>query len=79
MTSPIEAAIFDLLAERDPGKTICPSEAARRIDLDHWRDAMPVAHEAARRLVERGAAVLTQGGAAVAPDNVVGAYRIWLP
>ncbi|MBE7217996.1 MAG: DUF3253 domain-containing protein, partial [Caulobacteraceae bacterium] len=29
MTSPLEAAIFALLAERPAGKSICPSEAAR--------------------------------------------------
>ena len=29
-----EAAILDLLARRDPGKTICPSDAARALSDD---------------------------------------------
>ena len=37
---------------------------------------MPAVHAAARALADAGAVVLTQGGAAVAPDAIVGAYRI---
>ena len=29
-----EAAILDLLAQREPGKTICPSDAARALGGD---------------------------------------------
>jgi len=74
--SPAANAILSLLAERDEGRTICPSEAARMVDAAGWRDAMPQAHAAARELVAEGAVVLTQGGDVVAPDAVVGAYRI---
>jgi len=34
-----EAAILSLLAEREAGKSICPSEAARRLDPETWRAA----------------------------------------
>lgn len=70
------AAIVDLLSERAEGLTICPSEAARRVDAVNWRGAMLAVHTAARDLVSAGRIVLTQGGVVVAPDAVVGAYRI---
>lgn len=72
------AAVLELLAKRADGLTICPSEAARRIAPDTWRDAMPTVHEAARALVAEGRVVITQGGEMIAPTNVVGAYRIRL-
>ena len=71
-------AIRDLLKTRGPGKTICPSEAARRLagDGKDWRARMPEAHAAARELAKQGAVRLTQGGETVAEP--VGAYRIAL-
>lgn len=71
-------AILALLAARAAGATIfiCPSEAARTIDATAWRETMPRVHEAARRLAASGTVVLTQGGAAMKPDEIVGAYRI---
>lgn len=58
------------------GLTICPSDAARRIDPVGWRALMPQVHDAARRLVVDGAVAITQSGQVVSPDAVVGAYRI---
>lgn len=71
-----ERAILVLLVMRADGLTICPSEAARRINADAWRAHMPAVHDAARALVASGDVVLTEGGAVVPPDAVVGAYRI---
>jgi hypothetical protein len=68
------AAILDLLAERDPGATICPSEAARRVAGEDWRSAMGVVHEAAAQLAAAGAVRLSQRGGAV--TQPVGAYRV---
>lgn len=72
------AAVLELLAERADGLTICPSEAARRIAPDAWREAMPTVHEAARALVAEGRVVITQGREVIVPTDVVGAYRIRL-
>ncbi len=69
-------AILTLLAERSDASTICPSEAARKLDPVEWRTHMPRVHAAARDLVASEKVVLTQGGAIVPPDAVVGAYRI---
>jgi hypothetical protein len=47
-----EAAILDLLARREPGKTICPSDAARALGGDDgFRPLMPLVRDAARALV----------------------------
>ncbi|MEL7317231.1 MAG: DUF3253 domain-containing protein [Pseudomonadota bacterium] len=49
-----EQAILDLLVRRGPGKTICPSEAARLIagpDGD-WRSEMGAIHAATDALLD---------------------------
>ena len=50
-------AIVGLLEQRTDGATICPSEAARRVDPESWRDLMPDARAVAARLVDDGAAL----------------------
>lgn len=64
-----EAAILALLAARGPGRSICPSEAARRVARDsdgEWRSLMPVVRTAAERLRARGAIEITQRGSVLA-------------
>ncbi len=84
----LESAILDLLAGRDAAASICPSEAARRVAADaartagerateeDWRDLMEPARRAARRLVERGEVLITQGGRVVDPSRARGPIRI---
>jgi len=72
----LEAAILELLAGRKPGQTICPSEAARAVEPDGWRDLMEPARQAARRLVHAGEVEVTQGGRAVDPTDFRGPIRI---
>lgn len=74
----LEAAIRDLLRQRDAGTTICPSEAARRVDPDNWRELMEPARMAGRRLVDRGEALFTQQGRVVDPSTAKGPVRIRL-
>lgn len=79
--SALEAAILELLAERGAGKTICPSEAARRVAGDAretWELLMEPARAAARRLVAAGRIVITQGGHVVDPSHAKGAIRLKL-
>ncbi len=71
----LEAAILRLLEQR-PGKTICPSEAARATDSERWRELMEAARQAARRLVAKGAVVITQGGRVVDGSTAKGPIRI---
>jgi hypothetical protein len=73
----LEQVIMELLAARDPGKTICPSDAARAVGSDDsWRDLMEPARQAAQRLVQRGLVEVTQRGAVVDLDQAKGPVRI---
>ncbi len=74
----LESAILDLLADRASGATICPSEAARQVDAENWRDRMEDARRAARRLVARGLVEITQGGKVVDPSTAKGPIRVRL-
>jgi len=72
-----EAAILDLLARRDPGKTICPSDAARALGGDvGFRPLMPLVRDAARALVAARRIEVTQSGTPVDLDTARGAIRL---
>lgn len=71
-----EEAILALLADRGADLSICPSEAARRLAPERWRENMPAVHEAAAGLAARGRVHLTQRGARVGTAGPTGAYRI---
>ena len=72
----LERAILELLEQRAPGKTICPSEAARLVHPEGWEQHMEDAREAARRLVAKGEIVITQRGRIVDPLSAKGAIRL---
>ena len=74
-----EFAILELLACRKPGASICPSEAARRLDADDWRPRMDDVRAAAARLRAAGRVVVTQGGEPVDPAAARGPVRYRLP
>jgi hypothetical protein len=65
----LEAAILELLAGRDAGMTICPSEAAKLVGGTEtrrdWESLMEPARAAARRLVKAGRIVIVQNGKVV--------------
>ena len=71
-----EVAIQTLLAERAPGATICPSEAARRIagPQGDWRTAMEAVHAATDTLAASGTIALSWKGAPMQKRR--GPYRI---
>jgi hypothetical protein len=72
-----EAAILDLLARRDPGKTICPSDAARALGGDAgFRPLMPLVRDAARALVAARRIEVTQSGQPVDLDTARGSIRL---
>lgn len=75
---PIATAILRLLHARDPGKSICPSEAARAVDAEDWRALMPLVRGVAAQLAQRGDIVITQR-AQPAEANFRGAIRLRLP
>jgi hypothetical protein len=73
-------AILALLRERDEGKTICPSEVARKLAGDgDFRPLMDPVRDAAARLAEEGAIEVTQGGEPVRVEEARGPIRLGLP
>ena len=72
-----ERLIIELLQERS-GKSVCPSEVARRMSASDWRPLMEVVRRAARRLVLTGTIEITQGGKRVAHLNFKGPIRLKL-
>lgn len=72
----LEQAIADLLDRTRADGTICPSEAARAVGGEDWRDLMEPARSAARRLVSNGDVEITHGGHVVDPSTAKGPIRI---
>jgi Protein of unknown function (DUF3253) len=69
--------ILELLAQRDPGKTICPSDAARALGGDEgFRPLMDVVRDAAGDLVDEGLIEVTQHGEPVDLDRARGPVRL---
>ena len=64
----LRAAILELARQRGTASSICPSDAARAVGGERWRDLMDVARDAARELARDGEVVITQGGKPVDPD-----------
>ena len=75
----LEITIATLLSARARDATICPSEAARAIGGEEWRDLMEPARRAARRMVARDELQITQGGAVVDPSTAKGPIRLRRP
>lgn len=75
----LESAIDSLLDSRARTSSTCPSEAARAVAPDAWRPLMEPARRAARRMVARGEAEITQGGTVVDPSTAKGPIRIRRP
>ena len=78
MSAAAEEAILGLLAQRDAGKTICPSDAARTLG-DGWRERMDEVRETAFGLVDRGELEVTQSGEVVDGRTAKGPIRLRLP
>lgn len=76
----IERIIAELLDARGPGKTICPSEAARALGGDSgFRPLMQPVRDAARDMVARGELEITQRGQVVDPEDARGPIRLRRP
>src|SRR4051794_23411281 len=58
----LRAAILELARQRGPSSSIGPSDAARAVGGDDWRDLMDEARDIARALANDGEVVVTQKG-----------------
>lgn len=72
----MRAAILELLDRRGPGKTICPSDAARAVAGKDFRPLMDTARAAAAELVADGEIVVTQRGEVVDVARARGPVRL---
>jgi hypothetical protein len=72
-------AIQDLLARRAPGKTICPSDAARALRPEGWRELMDTVRATAFAMADRGELEVTQRGEVVDGRDARGPIRLRLP
>jgi hypothetical protein len=79
----LQAAIITLLVEREPGKSICPSEAARSLagsDEKNWRLLMKPIRQVAVEMARTGQIRILRKGKSVAdPESFRGVYRLALP
>jgi hypothetical protein len=65
----LRTAILEMARERGPSSSICPSDAARAVGGDDWRDLMDDARDAARDLARQGSVEITQKGSVLDPDG----------
>ena len=74
----IAAALLDLAHRRGPGRTFCPSEAARALARD-WRPLMGDVRGVAALLQQEGRLVAMQKGRPVDAAKARGPIRLALP
>jgi hypothetical protein len=74
----LREAILALLAQRGPGKTICPSDAARVVGGADFRPLMEPTRRAAGTLVAEGAIEVIQKGVPVDLASARGPIRLRL-
>lgn len=72
----IKDLICELTDQRGPEKSICPSEVARALSDDNWRELMPEVRRVAYELCQSGQIVATQRGEVVDLSDVSGPIRL---
>ena len=72
----ISNAVLSLATTRGPGKSTCPSEIARQLFPQDWRNEMNAVREVAIDLHKQGKVVITQKGKTVDIDEIKGPVRI---
>lgn len=70
------AAVRALLRHRKPESTICPSDAARVVGGEGWREVMDAARAVAEGLAAEGLVEVRQRGQKVDPATATGALRL---
>ena len=79
MTAPIEATIFSLLADKEPGKSVSPEEVAKAVDAEGWRRLLGQVRATAVGLARQERLVITRHGKPADPETFKGVYRLRLP
>ena len=79
MTRSIEEVLFEMLAERGPGKSVSPEEVARAADPEAWHRALGQVRATAVGLARQERLVILRKGKPVSPEGLKGVYRLRLP
>jgi len=79
MSSPLEDALFELLATRPAGKSVDPAEVAKRVDPEGWRRLLPQVKGLAVGLARAGRLEILRHNKPVDPNTFRGVYRLRLP
>jgi hypothetical protein len=79
MSSPVETALFELLAARPAGKSVDPAEVAKRVDPEGWRRLLPQVKGVAVGLARVGRLEILRHNKPVDPNAFRGVYRLRLP
>ena len=78
--NPVRTAILSLVEARGPGKTICPTDAAKEVSKAQWRKVLVDVRAEAVRLAKSGEISIYRKGKPVPdPDTFKGVYRLGLP
>ena len=79
MSEAVETAIFGLLHDLPPGKSVSPEEVARAVDAAGWRRELGKVRATAVGLARAGRLVITRHGKPADPDTFKGVWRMRLP
>ena len=72
----ISETILSMADERGPEKSTCPSEVARRLFPDDWRNHMKEIVDEAIELHNQAKVVITQKGLPIDVNHIKGPIRI---
>ena len=76
----LQVAILRMLEQRAAGASVCPSEVARSMRPETWRELMSVVRDAACALARAGSIEITQRDRVLAPnERLRGAIRLRRP
>jgi hypothetical protein len=76
MQQDISATILSVATHRGPEKSTCPSEIARKLFPDDWREHMKDVVDLAIDLHNQGKVVITQKGMPIDVNHIKGPIRI---
>ena len=79
MSQPIEDAIFDLLKDKAPGKSISPEDVAKAVEPERWSRLFGHVRTTAVNLAREGRIEILRHNKPVDPENFKGVYRLRLP
>lgn len=71
----IRRCLLQKVQQRGPDKTICPSEVARALGGDRWRQLMEPVRQEGQALAAEGKIQITQKGQVIDPKAARGPIR----